>query len=201
MERYNANDGAVLCSLPVHASSSYPVETKYALPGNSHFSRAATDVFDDLMKTYCNGDMCGRLLYRAINNNYLKKAASYYSFHIKIGSTTCSKYPEKDGEFITSYPPLGETIRDVYNEASSNNNLAWGIIDHDRHGRETMGVGTQSLFTHDHTHQVLKNYHQWRQMGASGVWTVGMVGGEVASACLVPNQSIAAHSHAAMQLS
>ena len=77
--RYDANDGAILCRLPAHAAAAYPVDTKYALSNkNSHLGKSTTDVFDLLMTTYGNGDLCSRLLYNAMNQDYLSQVADYY---------------------------------------------------------------------------------------------------------------------------
>jgi hypothetical protein len=78
--RFSANDSTILCRLPAYASSFYPVDTRYALANkNCHLSRSATDIFDSILPTYGNADLCSRLLYKAINRAYLERAASYFS--------------------------------------------------------------------------------------------------------------------------
>ena len=123
--RYPANSDAVLRQLPAYARSAYPVDTKYALPKNSHLSKSSTQLLDLLMPTYGNGDLCSRLLDNAINRSYLEKVENYYSYHKANGSAqvgTIQPYIKKDGEYITAYPPLGDGIRDSYDKACSNRN-------------------------------------------------------------------------------
>jgi hypothetical protein len=91
-----------------------------------------------LMPTYGNGDLCSRLLYNALNRAYLQGVASYYSYPAKGERPP---YIPKDDGYIRSYPPLGDTLREVYDEASSNSNNHWGISDHDGHTREIQSVG------------------------------------------------------------
>jgi len=77
--RFDANDGVILSRLPAYAAAAYPVDTKYALSNkNSHVGKSATGVFDLLMTTCGNGDLCSRLLYNAMNQDYLSQVADYY---------------------------------------------------------------------------------------------------------------------------
>jgi hypothetical protein len=79
--RVYANDSEVLCQLPDYVAASYPVDNKYAMATKScQVAKNATDVFDHLMTTYGNGDLCSRLLYNAINKSYLERVTSYYSY-------------------------------------------------------------------------------------------------------------------------
>jgi len=81
--RHGANDGEILTHLPSYISSQCPVEPKYALKGNnSHLGRTSTQVFDMLMTTYGNGDLCSRLLFNTLNQTYLERVSSYYSYHV-----------------------------------------------------------------------------------------------------------------------
>ena len=72
--------------------------------------------------------------------------------------TPTKKYLEKDGEYMRCYPPLGDMIRDIYNEACKNSSNHWGLSNHDRHTRELQGVKCNLVFAQDHTHEVTKNY-------------------------------------------
>lgn len=47
---------------------------------------------------------------------------------------------------------------------------------------------------------MLKNYHKWKDMGASSCFTSAVHTGEVACAGFVINQTTAAYSHMAMQM-
>ena len=141
--RFDANSADVLVAIPPHAANQYPVDTKYALTTkNSHLAYTATEVFDSVMLTYGNGELCSTLLYGAINKDYLKRITSYYSVcnNKRIGSVGAAlafkPYVSKDGTFIKQYPPHGDTIRECYDEAANSSLNHWGISDHDRHTRE-----------------------------------------------------------------
>jgi len=199
-ERFLGNEGIILANLPPYAASAYPVETKCAARNNSHLGRNATDVFDLLMTTYGNGDLCSRLLYNAMNRAFVERAASYYSFHAQSGGETM-KYIEKDSEFIRMYPPQGDALRDAYDDASNNANNHWFLSDHDRHTRELQAVQCSRLYAEDHTHEMTKNYFRRRQIGAVALWDVATETGEIATAVLVPSTKTKDLSHAAMSLS
>ena len=193
--RVFAIDGEILCQIPAYIAASYPVDSKYALSNkNSHVGKSATDIFDQVMTTYGNGNLCSQLLYNSINRMYLEKVSSYYScFKEKKRSaattaTTASVKPyiPKDGTYIKAFPPLGDTIRDLYDSACNNPNNAWGISDHDRNTREIQGVGCQFTMAQDHTFDVLRNYQQ-KKIGANALWDCATETGEIATAILVFN--------------
>jgi hypothetical protein len=156
--RINANDGAVLASIPSYAATAYPVQSNFALSNkNCHLGRSATDVFDLLsMPIYGNGDLCSRLLYNGINRAYLERVGTYYS--INAGQSNTLPYLQKDGEYIRAYPLLGDTIREYYNEACSSSNQPWQLRDHDQHVWEIQSDSCNLLFAEDHTQQVTGNY-------------------------------------------
>ena len=197
--RYNANDGQILAGIPAHIVSAYPVEHRFALANrNCHVGRTSTaNVIDLLMTTYANGDLCSRLLYNAMNRAYLERVADYYSFN---RNKECPKYIDKDGQFITAYPPLGDLIRDIHDNAMSNDNNPWKLSDHDRHSREIQGVGSRLLYAEDHTHQVTRNYFRRQQIGANALWDMATETSEIATAVLVPSTKTKDLSHAAAQV-
>ena len=100
------------------------------------------------------------------------------------------------------FPPLGDGIRDLHDEASNSNNHPWGVSDFDRHTREIQDVGCTRLYAEDHTHEVTKNYYRRRQIlvGAFALWDVAMETGEIATAVLVPSTKTKDLSHAAITL-
>mgnify|MGYP000487924106 CR=1 FL=1 len=109
-------------------------------------------------------------------------------------------YLEKDGQYIKAYPPLGDGVRDAYDEACSNTYTPWGISDHDRHTREIQNVACRLVFAQDHTHEVTKNCFKKKQLGATALWDVATETGEIASAVLVPTTKTEAFAHAAASL-
>jgi hypothetical protein len=199
--RFEANSADVLLSIPAYAAALYPVETKYALRNNCHLARNTTDVFESLIVTYGNGDLCSKLLYNAINRDYLRRVTTYYSFAVdKTNRKNVQQYLTKDGQFIRCFPPLGETIRDIYDQASSTAMNPWGISDKERHTREMQSVSCENgIFCQDHTFQAVRNYR--KSLGAVAIWDVATSTGEIAAAVLVPSTKTKTFSHAAKQLS
>jgi len=120
--RFNSNEADVLTNIPEHAADAYPVETTYALRNSeSHLNRHATEAFSSIVVTYGNGELCSKLLFNAINRDYIRRIKGYYSIEKERfdASRQPAKYIEKDGEFMRQHPPLGETIRDMFDTALS----------------------------------------------------------------------------------
>jgi len=197
--RFNSNEADVLVNLPEHVASAYPVESTYAMSHyNSHLSRNTTEVFSTIMVTYGNGELCSKLLFNTINRDYLQRLKACYSIAKEKKGTNTLNYPEKDGTFIKQFPPLGDSIRDMYDAAASSQKNPWCISDHDRHIREIQSVSTDSICCQDHTFQVVKNY--MKGLGAKAVWDAATGTGEIASAVLVPSTKTEDFAHAAQQL-
>ena len=90
-----------------------------------------------------------KLLYEAINSDYRRRTMCYLSF-CNSTSQKAQDYPEKDGEWLTRYSPLGETIRKTYLEAANSIWNPWRISDKDRHTRQTPAVKCETSFAQDH---------------------------------------------------
>jgi len=84
---------------------------------------------DMLMPTYGNGELCSRLLFNAINRAYLRRVSDYYSYTATLKKGNVELYRVKDGEYMRSFPPLGDNVRNIYDEASNSNNNPWKISD------------------------------------------------------------------------
>jgi len=200
---FDANEGDVLVNLPDHIANEYPVETNYALANcASHLSRNTTDVFASLLLTYGNGEMCSRLLYNGLNKSYIRRLKCCYSKAKENQNQNGKKvleYIDKDGVYIKTYPPLGDTVRDMFDAAASNNNNPWRISDYERHTREIQSVTCTGIFCQDHTFELVKNYRK-RSLGASAAWTCGTQTGEVACVALVPSTKTEDFAHCASQL-
>ena len=198
---FAANDGEVLVRIPAHIADDYPVESTYAVTNaGSHISRNASEIFATIMITYGNGELCSKLLYDAINRNYMGKIKAYYSAaqSRKEASTRPKAYVSKDGDFIRQYPPLGDTIRDLYNQAASSATNRWGISDYERNTREIQGVKCDGIFAQDHTFEPIKNYQ--KATGAKAAWDAATQTGEIASVVLVPSTKTEDFAHAAQSL-
>jgi len=196
--KFNSNEADVLVNLPEHAASTYPVETTHAQPNyNCHLTRNATEVFATIIVTYGNGELCSKLLFNSINRDYIQRLKIYYSM-AKQTKGPIEKYPTREGTFIKAYPPLGESVRDMYDTASSSQKNPWCISDHEKHIREIQSVKTDSIWCQDHTFQVVKNYT--KKVGAKAVWDAATGTEEIASAMLVPSTKTEDFAHAAQQL-
>jgi len=106
-------------------------------------------------------------------------------------------YVTKDGVFVKAYPPLGDTIRDMFDEASCSKSNPWRISDYERNTREIQSVKCQGVFCQDHTFELIKNY---RKIGATAAWTCGTSTGEIAAVALAPTTKTEDFAHAAKQL-
>jgi len=205
--RCDANDGIVLSRLPAHAAAACPIDTKHALSNeNAHIGEAATDVFDLLVTTHGNGELCSRLLHNGINREHISRVSDCCSHNASErrrsdGQKQPPKHLEKDGEHIASHPPLGDNMRDLCDKASFSNNTLWMMSGHSRHTREIQGVGCRLSCAEDHTHEVAKNCFRRTETGATALWDIGMDAGEIASAVIVPTTKTSDLSHAATQVS
>ena len=200
--RVNANNGELLCSLPACVRQSYPVDMKHALNKNSHVGRSATDVMDLLMTTCGNGDFCSRLLFDAVNRSHIQKSEAHCSSckaHGKEGEpVVCIA---SDGEHKTNHPPLGDSMRDTYDQAASSVNTPKKISDHDRHTREMQRFSCHRVFAQDSTHDVAKNCFEKKALGVVALWDCANENGEIASAVLMPSTKTMHLAHAAGALS
>jgi hypothetical protein len=180
--RFDANEGDVLINLPDYAADAYPVEPKFAFGNtNSHLARTATETFESIMLTYGNGELCSRLLYNAVNRNFVRRLKAYYSY-AEQQKIPVADYIEKDGCYIKTFPPLGDTIRDMYDEASYSGSNHWRLSDFQRCTLEMQSVSTTGIITQDHTFQAAKNYQ--KRLGAKAAWDLATETGEIASCVL-----------------
>ena len=164
---------------------------------NTHGASEIHGMIEELMITHGNGDLVSDLIYAAINRDYRDRVTNYMSF---CDSThqRAHDYPEKDGEWLTRFPPLGETIRKAYLEASQSTWNPWRLSDKDRHTREIQAVKCSTSFAQDHTYQVVKNYP--KRIQAEALFDCCNEHGEVLLAVLVKSTETKHFSHAATQL-
>ena len=193
---FAGNDGAILQDLPLYIRAQYPVYPRYAT-GRWHLSRPASDLFEELMMTYGNGELASRLFYGMINKHYIWRLEEYLSYHAHH-DRTCDEYPLKDSEYIRYTLPSGAALRALYEEVSKSPLNYEGISDNDRHTREIQSVDCKIMFAQDHTMEVVKNYRS--NLGAYACWDVCTETGEIASAVLVPSTKAADFAHAAEAL-
>jgi len=70
---FDPNEGRVLLMLPACMAAKCPAETKFALPNkNCHLHRTATEVFDSVMLTCGNGELCSRILCDSIDRDLFR---------------------------------------------------------------------------------------------------------------------------------
>ncbi len=193
----DGNAAELLCGLPADLAALYPVEPKYCR-GKQHISKSAWDVFENLMLTTANGEVCSRLLYNAVNQKYKQRLHMYLSY-CKHNEQEAQKYPVKDGEYIVKFPPSGDVVRNQYEKGALSDLNAWRISDKDRHTREIQSVKIGTKIAQDHTHQACKNY--LRRDRGEAMWTVASETGEIACVAMVPSTKAEDYAHAAKQLS
>jgi len=197
--KFNSADESVLLTLPQFAAEAYPLATQCALTNRkSHLERAAADIFDSMILTYGNGELCSRLLYNAINRHHvesLKKHCSYSHCHRQSSYDLFPPFLAKDGAFIRQHPPL----QDMCDEAASSSMNPWGIGNHDSKTREIQSVKCNGgIFSQDHAFSTVKNYQN--AIGAKAACDVATGAGEMACALLVPSTQGRHFSHAARAL-
>lgn len=72
--RINGNDGRLLISLPEYIRNVYPVEPKFAHPTIMfHLDRPTSDLVEEILVTYGNGDQLSRMIYSKICKDYYRK--------------------------------------------------------------------------------------------------------------------------------
>jgi hypothetical protein len=201
-KRMNANEGNLLMCLPEYVRNAYPVDPKYASAVTTwHIDRATSDMVEELMITYGNGDQLSKMLFTKMSKDYHHKRTEYLSYWRDyqqceeiVKKVATPPYPELH-EYMTFKPPSGHSLRNLFDEACLSPNTPYGISDHNRCTREIQSVGTNSMFAQDHTMEVTKNYRA--TMGARAVWDVAIETGEIACAVLVGKTSVKDFAHAA----
>ena len=208
-ESMYANDGRLLANLPAFVRDAYPSNPKWCTSNKKmHLDRHVTNLLEgETMLTNMNGDSFARLIYNAINQDYLRRAENYASYIVSAKNTgTVSRnfqpasYPKKNNEFLTKFPPTGADIREMFQSACSSPLNPYGYSDNDRHKREIQSVGSLpgdvvTMTAVDHTVEATKNYQS--RGGATHIWTCAIQTGEVASAVMVNSSSSKEIAHAA----
>lgn len=88
----HGNDGRLLqMKLPAHVAEAYPVSPRYATfrvkqtegqektKGGFHLHKNAIEYFENILKTYANGEQCSVMMLRGLANRYLETAGTYLS--------------------------------------------------------------------------------------------------------------------------
>lgn len=196
----------MLVNLPAYAADEHPAETQHAfLNFACHLSRTATDVFSSVMLTCGNGELCSKLFHNAINRAYVRrlkvnhsKAKEKKERSHKTEDFDVANYAPKDGVHIKTFPPLGDTMQDMFDEVCSSKRNPWCVSDSDQHTRKIQSVKGLGVFAQDHTFESIKNYK--KRVGAKAAWTVGTETGETECVSLVPTTKTEDFTHAARQL-
>jgi hypothetical protein len=194
---FRGNSGELLCNLPPHIASQYPVEPKYARPeGRCHINKFATDVFEELLVTHGNGNLCTTLIINSMNQAYVTRLMCHISY-CKMHKVKPQEYVKKDGQFITSHPPQAHMIRSLYMAGAESPWNRSRLSDKERHKREIQGVKCKATFAQDHTFSVVANYRGIS--GTAALWDVATETGEIATAVLVPSTKTRDYACAAQQ--
>jgi hypothetical protein len=199
--RVSGNDGTLLSSLPAPIRDAYPVHPKYATTkfGKYHLSMEMSDDLEDCMLTYSNAEYVSKKMYKRQNKEYLKRIQSYmdwcYCRHWDY--TQHRSYPKVE-DWSTQYPPTGDSLRKLYNEAKRSSLTETELSDHMRHTQEIQSVGCRLSSASDHTVDVTRNYNL---PGAKDCFDVSVETGEIATVVLVESTKIQQAAHAIEVLS
>jgi hypothetical protein len=137
----SGNDGTLLSSLPSPIWDAYPVRPKYVTTkfGKYHLSMEMLDDLEDCMLTYSNAEYASKKMFKRQNNEYLKRIQSYmgwcfllHPYHMQHWS-----YP-KFQDWITQYPPTGDSLRKLYNQGKRSFLTETELNDHMHHNRATV---------------------------------------------------------------
>jgi len=166
----------------------------------SHLSGSAADVFSSIMPTCGNGELCGKLLHNATNRAHLGQLKRHCSKAKEkpLAGLTTMNHIEKDGVHIKTFPPLGDMVRDLFDQAWCITANHWHLSDCDRHAREMQAVKCSGIFAWDHAFEPIKNCQ--KSVSAEAAWTVGAETGETAAVASAPSTKTEDFSHAAQQL-
>ena len=162
--RMDGNSARLLMALPIHVRSAYPVEPKFA--DNFmlfHIDKACSHVLEENMLTYGNGDKLSRSIYAGITKTHLSCFTEFLSEWKSLKnvcevSIPVALYPELAGEYLTTFPPTGDSLRDLFDRASCSKANNYGVSDKHRCTLEIQSVTTSSMFAQDHTMEAAKNY-------------------------------------------
>eukprot|EP00542_Grammatophora_oceanica_P006324 CAMPEP_0194069876 /NCGR_PEP_ID=MMETSP0009_2-20130614/87876_1 /TAXON_ID=210454 /ORGANISM="Grammatophora oceanica, Strain CCMP 410" /LENGTH=420 /DNA_ID=CAMNT_0038723101 /DNA_START=256 /DNA_END=1515 /DNA_ORIENTATION=- len=148
-----ANDGKLLSSLPTYLRCMYPVNPIYAT-GGFHITEALSQLLENLMVTYANGDFVSKMLYQELGREYTRKVATYLSL-----SPTRDFAGEREYE-SGIFPPSGKSLRELYQQAQQSTFTHYGYSHADRNKREIQSVqlGENDLSAIDWTVAFLRNF-------------------------------------------
>ena len=150
---FAANDGKLLSSLPTYLRCMYPVNPIYAT-GGFHITEALSQLLENLMVTYANGDFVSKMLYQEMGREYTRKVATYLSL-----SPTRDFAGEREYE-SGIFPPSGKSLRELYEKAQQSTFTHYGYSHADRCEREVQSVqvGEKDLSAIDWTDAVARNF-------------------------------------------
>jgi hypothetical protein len=190
--RVAGNSGELLNSLSPFVRSAYPVHPRYAV-GSFHLSKNTSDLLEDLMITYGNGEHFSRSMYQRLNYEYLNRIDTYYDQCKMMQHKNVLEYPQLC-EWTGQQYPDGAKFREIYDKAQQSNLTRSGIPETERYTREIQGVGCSLSMAQDHTMEVVKNY---KNGDVRACWTACNEHGEIACAILVTNTKGSQFAHAA----
>jgi hypothetical protein len=190
--RVAGNCGELLNQLTPFIRDAYPVHPRYAT-GNFHMTKKTSDLMEDLMITYGNGEYFSRSMYQRLNLEYLSRIDTYYDQNKWLQGKNVAPYPPLN-EWNGTYYPDGGKFRELYEKAQTTNLTRSGIPELERYTREIQGVGCSLSMAQDHTMEVVKNY---KSSEVKACWTVCNENGEIACAILVKDTKSATFAHAA----
>ena len=182
--------------MPPHLRNAYPVHANYSsAKQNSALTKCLTDDFEVNAVTYSNGNHFSMKMYRKLNQLYTYKLEDYYSI------CRCTGGPHEDyvriTDFITAYPPTGDTIRNRLLASRKSRYTPTLVSNYDRLNRELQSVEPGNFIAVDHTAEVAKNYSD---SDAKYVFDIVSQTGECVTAVMTNSTRVAEAAHAVEQV-
>jgi hypothetical protein len=112
-----------------------------------HLLNTTSDLLEDLMITYANGEFFSRSMYQRLNAEYLRRIDTYYDQNKWLQCKNVKEYPTLE-EFTGQFYPDGGKFREIYEVAQQSTLTRTGIPEVERYTREIQRVLVAALVWH-----------------------------------------------------
>ena len=157
--------------------------------GGFHVNQDLSDDIETLMLTYANANMVSNKLYKQLGQQCTRRAATYLS------QCPCQDFITYDLFLSGVFPPSGQTLRNLYIDATYSPLTIYGYSNFERNKRELQAVTVteDELVAIDWTFQTVKNYNL---PGAKALFTMNKGSTkEIVNLALVSSTSVTEISH------
>ena len=197
-------DAEMLHSLPSYCSNQFPVEATCSKPntrgqGRLQLGRPMTRQFAILGVSHVSSETYAQHCREQLHMVYEDCVGDFYS-QFAPGEAVGLDYPPFLEWSLQSPTPSQKNVLDTYTNSFYSTLTDTGISAHERCTREIASVGTQGVFSYDHTHQIMANYSGPTGRMGKAFFTAMVGTGEVCCAVMVPDTSMASAAHAVEQM-